>query len=363
MATAAGVLRGLRARGQQEQAQTGVRDDLITIGLGFWLLGGLFIDGWAHNTNTLVESFFTPWHAAFYSGYAASALWLCWLVLRGLRAGKVGVAAIPRGYELGLVGAGIFGLGGLGDLTWHLVFGIERDLEALLSPTHLVLFVGLVLIFSSPLRAAWASRAPGSAAPTLRAFLPALLSLTATASVCAFLGGYFWAVLDYYHTTGLITTYARSASGTRLLRLSQEAGVEGILLTNVLLFAPLLYALRRWLLPFGSVAFLFTVNTILMNGFDDFEKKETIVAALLAGLAADGLIRRLRPTPDRPAAIRLFAALAPLAFWLLYFAEEQLRWGVGWSPEFWAGAITLTVLSGLGLSLLVAPPAVPAEAR
>src|SRR6476620_874590 len=120
MATATGFLRGARAGSRREQAATGTRDDLITIGLGFWLLGGLFIDGWAHNTGTRVESFFTPWHAAFYSGYAASSLWLCWLVVRGMRAGKVGVAAIPRGYELGLVGAGIFGLGGIGDMAWHL---------------------------------------------------------------------------------------------------------------------------------------------------------------------------------------------------------------------------------------------------
>ena len=359
MATTTGVLRGLRARSSQEQARVGPREDLITIGLGFWLLGGLFIDGWAHNTSTLVEGFFTPWHAAFYSGYAASALWLCWLVLRGLRAGKVGIAAIPRGYELGLVGAGIFGLAGLGDMTWHIVFGIEQNLEALLSPTHLLLFLGMLLIFSSPLRSAWASTEPGNAAPTLRAFFPTLLSLTATVSVCTFLGGYFWAILDTYHTTARIASYSRSSDAGRLLRMSQELGIEGLLLTNVLLIAPLLYALRRWLLPFGSVTILFTADTILMNGFDNFEKKETILAALLAGLLADLLIRRLRPSAARPAALRLFAALVPLAFWSLYFAEEQLRWGIGWQPELWGGAIVLAALSGLGLSLLAVPPAVP----
>lgn len=356
MATTAGVLLGLRAGAGREQERVGVREDAITIALGFWLLGGLFIDGWAHNTNTLVESFFTPWHAAMYSGYGANALWLCWLVVRQARAGKAGLAAIPRGYELGVAGALLFGLGGLADMTWHLVFGIERDLEALLSPTHLLLFAGIVLIFSSPLRSAWSVTTPGSRTPTLRAFLPALLSLTATVSACTFLGGYFWALLDPYHLSWRIASF----SG-RTLRMSQELGIEGILLTNILLIAPLLFALRRWLLPFGSVAILFTVNTILMNGFDNFEKRETIVAALVAGLIADGLIRWLRPTPDRPAALRLFAALAPLAFWSLFFLEEQIRWGVGWQPELWTGAIALSVISGVGLSLLVAPPALPEE--
>ena len=35
--------------------------------------------------------------------------------------------------------------------------------------------------------------------------------------------------------------------------------------------------------------------------------------------------------------LRLFAALVPLSFWSLYFIEEQLRWGIAWQPELWAG--------------------------
>jgi hypothetical protein len=356
MATAAGVLRGLRTRSRQEQVRLGAREDAITIALGFWLLAGLFIDGWAHNTGTRVETFFTPWHAALYSGYTASTLWLCGLVWWQLRAGKVGLAAIPRGYELGLVGAAIFGIGGVADMTWHLLLGIEKGIEALLSPTHLLLFTGIVLIFSSPLRSAWSSTEPGSRTPTLRAFLPALFSLIATVSACTFLGGYFWALLDFYHLAW--GTYGITG---RSIQMSQELGITSILLTNLLLIAPLLYALRRWLLPFGSITILFTVNTFLMTGFDNFEKKETILAALIAGLVADGLVRWLRPTPDRVAALRLFAGVVPLVFWSLYFIEEQLRWGIGWSPNLWAGAIVLCAFSGVGLSLLVAPPAVPAE--
>lgn len=49
-----------------------------------------------------------------------------------------GRAAIPAGYSLGLLGVIIFALGGLGDMWWHTVFGIERDVATLLSPTHLM---------------------------------------------------------------------------------------------------------------------------------------------------------------------------------------------------------------------------------
>ena len=39
-----------------------------------WLVGGLFLDGWAHAHGKVDQSFFTPWHAVFYSGFAAVAL-------------------------------------------------------------------------------------------------------------------------------------------------------------------------------------------------------------------------------------------------------------------------------------------------
>jgi hypothetical protein len=54
--------------------------------LAGWLVGGLFVDGWAHNTRPRLESFFTPWHGLFYSGFAAAAGWICWQVWSRRRA-------------------------------------------------------------------------------------------------------------------------------------------------------------------------------------------------------------------------------------------------------------------------------------
>jgi hypothetical protein len=48
----------------------GVRFDWLAIVASAWLLGGLYWDGWAHGYG-LPDSFWTIWHAAFYSGFAA----------------------------------------------------------------------------------------------------------------------------------------------------------------------------------------------------------------------------------------------------------------------------------------------------
>ena len=86
-----------------------------------------------------------------------------------------------------------------------------------------------------------------------------------------------------------------------------------------------------------------------------------LVPAMLAGgLASDLLIARLRPGPDRPWAFRVAAALAPLLLWGAWTAVYAAAYGIGWRPELWAGVLGMASLTGLGLSVLVLPPAVPA---
>src|SRR5687767_12254029 len=68
-----------------ERPRTTRGDDLITALLSAWLVVGLFIDGWAHNNLEALETFLTSWHAALYSGFAATAAWMGWLVLREIR--------------------------------------------------------------------------------------------------------------------------------------------------------------------------------------------------------------------------------------------------------------------------------------
>ena len=52
----------------------GAAFDWLMAGLGAWLIGGLYLDGWAHIHVPALETFFTPWHAVLYSGYIAGAV-------------------------------------------------------------------------------------------------------------------------------------------------------------------------------------------------------------------------------------------------------------------------------------------------
>ncbi len=346
-------------------ARRAYRDDCITIALGFWLMIGLFVDGWAHNNLSQLESFFTPWHAIFYSGYAANAAWVGWL-MRHPRGARIGRFGMPLGYDLGMIGIFVFGIGGIGDMLWHIRFGIEKNIAALLSPTHLLLIVGLILIVTSPFRAAWASDDPTGDAPSLRAFLPALLSLTMAAAFVIFINMYLWAPDNVYHTQGFLNLYHQprwGESGKRILNFSMQFNLASILLTNAFLMAPVLLLLRRWQLPFGSITVVWLFVALLMGAmFETLWREPQYIAAVVgAGVLADVLLRRLKPWATRPGAFHLFAFLVPLVVWGIHFGVTALFGGEGWAIELWAGITVMAGLTSLGLSVLALPPTLPAH--
>lgn len=352
------VPRAGRVVGRRERLSW--RQELVTVVLGTWLMVGLVVDGWAHSNLAELETFFTPWHGLFYSGFGATAAWIAWRVYAGQVAGRQGLAAVPIGYGLALVGAGVFAVGGAGDLVWHEVFGIEQDIEALFSPTHLLLFVGIVLILSAPLRAAWADDEPGSA-PRYRAFLPVLLSVTLTALLVAFMFMFLgaWAFVD-------LSTGARAfaeAEGGPLWYHVQVAGLAGVFATNLVLLAPVLLLLRRWTPPFGTVTTLFTTVAVLTAAIAEFERAGLVPAAVVAGLAADVLIWRLRPSPARPVAYWAVGGIVPVLLWGAWFGALAVDQGVGLTLEMWSGAVAWAGLLGCALALLMLPPATPAGAH
>src|SRR3989344_1481830 len=102
------------------------RFDLVFVVLSLWLTVGVFIDGWAHNhLASTLETFFTPWHGIFYSGFAAIALLLTFRAIANFRKGFRWPKLLPREYHLAFWGLAIFFLAGLGDMLWHTIFGIE----------------------------------------------------------------------------------------------------------------------------------------------------------------------------------------------------------------------------------------------
>ena len=116
-----------------------------------WLLGGTFTDAWAHNNIPRLETFWTPWHAILYSGLLFLIASVMTVLVINRRRCNSWLQAIPQGYKLAYLALGLMVLDGLGDMTWHLLFGVEQNLDALFSPTHLTGLVCIGLFATAPL--------------------------------------------------------------------------------------------------------------------------------------------------------------------------------------------------------------------
>jgi hypothetical protein len=360
------------SREASAQAVNSRRFDWIMVAVSVWWLGGVFIDGWAHSNLSRLETFFTPWHAALYSGYLAVVITLIVKTIQNLShtvasnhanskapslrtfiiRGKHWIQAIPAGYELSLLGIGIFAISGAGDLSWHLVFGIERGTEALLSPTHLMLGLGIGLALSGPLRAAWRrSRSVSS----WRQLGPAIVSLTFTFSLLTFFTAYAHPLVEPWP----IFDIPKSGGATR--------GITNILLQTGLTMSFVFLAIRRWSLPIGTFTFFFTINAALMTAFAPDTVVFLLPTPLLAGLATDLLYRWLQPSEEQPLSIRLFAFVVPGIFYLFYFINLNIAGPfisgnhIIWSVPFWAGAPVIAGITGFLLSYVMIPPAKPAK--
>jgi len=319
------------------------------MGMVTWMIVGLFVDAYFHSTDPGLESFWTPWHAIFYSGFTATALWMVRLAFRSPGAPSSGgfVRALldraPAGYRLAMVGLGVFAAGGIGDAIWHEVLGIEADLAALLSPTHLLLFVGMLLIASAPFRAAWQDR--GAAASWSDSF-PAFLSLTWSTALVAFFLEYLW--LPTQDWVPRIVYDQSTGEGS----IGAVLGIAGVVVTSAILFGAMALAHRRWTqLPLGVATMVFAVITIFIAvGFD--EDPVGVPAAVAAGVVADLAARRW--------SWAVSAGLSSGVLWAGYLvAVDQVENGLGWPPEIIGGVVFFGVATAVAMAMIAGPGGFP----
>ena len=300
---------GSELDGAGSRPLAGYRTNLVTMVLGLWFTSGLFLDAWAHNNVPELETFFTAWHGVFYSGFTASAAWIVWTSRRALLERRW--AMIPVGYSASLAALVMFAVAGVGDMVWHELFGIEQSIDILFSPTHLALVTSMFVIVTTPLRASWADRSL-TGAPGFRRLLPALGSTSlATTLVLLFLQ---YANVLAFHSGDVV-------GGLSGLDEGWTAGlVSSMAVTNLVLLAPLLALARRWVLPFGTAILVYASVAGLSGAVTGFNNAWMLVGLLGAALCVDGLGRALRPTPERPARLRAFAAVAPVITWSVFIA-------------------------------------------
>lgn len=305
----------------------GLGYDLVVVLGSIWWLGGIFLDGHSH-LHGEVPSFFYIHHYIFYAGYLATYGWIVLSMLAGyLRSGDW---MVPPGYRLAIYGGVVFGLGGGLDMLWHAAFGFEASTEALLSPTHLLLAVGGILVLSGPLRAAW-RRHDDVLDDPLRAVT---------------------AIVGAGHTLAVVVLFSSYASPfvkpTGQVFGVPPLGIAAILLQSVILVAAALVVVRRWTLPPGALTLLVLVPYAYLTVMT--RDPEFLLPVAAAGLVADALVWYRRPTPNRPLAVRGFAVVVPVVLVGVFWGVIAATRAIPWSVHLWVGSIPLAGLAALLVS-------------
>jgi hypothetical protein len=269
-------------------------------------------------------------------------------------------AAVPAAYRLDILGILLFAIGLTSDIVWHTIFGLETSVESLMSPPHVFLVTGTFFMASSPFRAAWEDAGTGRPAPSLRAFMPPLLSIMLVASMVAHVIIYLWGFSSSHYmspaTFARLATMPLSPWEAKVMRdVLHAMGIGNIFLSTLVLLTPILIMLSRWRLPFGAVTVFLTGTIALMAAVTGFFMPTILAVPVVTGLIADWGYRRLEPSLSRIGALRAFAVTVPIVLWSLYILAVHVQFGMAWTPELWAGVVLWTGVEGLGLSLLAAP--------
>ena len=236
-------------------------------------------------------------------------------------------------------------------------FGFEESLEALLSPSHLLLALSAVLIITGPIRAAWNRETEHN----WRSLLPAILTFTCITSIFTF-----------FTTFAAVSSELIALSGARpdSHTLYDIYGIVSLVVHSNILLAVVLFMAQRWRLPFGTVTLIFVVNALLMTWLHIGETGEFIfaISAAAVGLLGDYLIHRGALNVTR--CLRIFSFILPFAYSLGALLMIQIlgtsvwgRGGLWWAIHMWLGVPILAGAFGYGLSLLRHSPSLPNSAH
>ncbi|MEV6342716.1 hypothetical protein [Actinoplanes sp. NPDC051851] len=323
------------------------RERWVLLVASAWLVIGLQLDAYAHATTPELETFWTPWHGVLYSGIAASGFTLLWIMKSRLPSIPTyrDVLALPNALRIPIAGMASLLVGGGVDTLWHNIFGIEKNLEIFVSPSHELIILGMVLVAMGP--ALMLAATPGDR--TLGVSGGFLVAISALFSVLP---------LHIYslHASALGIRHLGSGDPDPLVFSTDGQLVHGYLASTALLLLPIVIIGRRWALPIGLPTALVTIPALLMHLMFDSERAwwPQLTVAIAAPIVemllrvADALV-----TIPVNAGWIVLGLVAPPLVWGSVLLVGQIQVGtVGWNVHMVSGLLTLTAFVGAGTVLV-----------
>lgn len=283
------------------------------------------------------DDFLSGWHLVLYSGIAGAA------VVIGLLAVQRDPRAPVRMLPTATAGVATLTVGGAADAIWHEVFGVEAALQALVSPPHLLIFMGLVLLMVAPIGAL--ADGPNRPLDPVHSLVLAL-SVTSLLLVISLFTGYLTPLIGGSQFQA--GAYTEPLIGTSLLDYDISRSL-GVALWFSVLMSVVVVGIRArtapvagtWTVSFGLLGLAPPLAALSSpTGSSTWTGPLPLTAALVTyGLLSDLTATRARPHPAA-------TGVAVAAMWTVMFLLVGARGDLVWVRELWAGIITTGFLVG-----------------
>ena len=334
--------RPLAVTQKRQQPVSSLAFDALYAVLTLVLAAGIFIDVWSHSTFGPDQSVLSPYHFLFYSSMGTIGGLLFFTHTNNLRKGYKWSAALPVGYGFSFFGVILFTASGMLDLSGHALFGFETGLEAVMSPTHMMLFIGWFIVALAPIRAAFA-KFKINPAKHLGQQLPMILALVS--ALCAV------TLASFYYTPLSVVSNGVQEMRTLDEDFAQVIEIASIFIQTGVLMTVIIWVISQIKLKVGAVALLFFLFGVLLA--ITTLNPIAIINASLGGILLEIAYQVIQPTRKQVLRFCLFAFLAPILLWGSYYGFYLIS-GVGgglWVTGYvWLGTVFQSGFIGLALA-------------
>jgi hypothetical protein len=319
-----------------------------------WLSGGIMLDAWYHFHST-VETFFEPAHALLYTGLLAAYVFTAFELRAMQRRGWRWPQMVPLGYRGTMLGLVLTLAGGAADMLKHTFWGFEEGFNALLSPTHLLIGAGMVMIVTAPIRSALRTQPP----PSTWAGQVGLILSAASMMELIHWATQFIFLSEAEAFNAPLAPYSIPHQTLTLLTLQydkQGIGLLAVIVQSIIVAGFFLYVARRIRLVRGGFTLMFVVGNAFIAAADSNYAGQ-FFAVLVASLIAGGIADAFKLEPGcQPRRWATAAFVVPAAYWSVLLAVLALTMGgIWWSPDVVSGSILFAGLIGLFLNAFGAP--------
>jgi hypothetical protein len=247
---------------------------------------------------------------------------------------------LPEGLRTSLVGALLLAISFPADIAWHIIFGFEQRAEAEISPTHLVLISGMIIVNLGVAHFGWLQR---QTEKTLNWRQGAIVVLP-TVLALAMLGAILHSATPVGQMVLLGTEPPQHTVADAWWPLQYLIAVY--VLWPIIVTPMLLPITRKFQLPTGTFFLAVVISSFTQAIFDPISPLRGIGAMVLAGVAIEVVYRRIHPWNG--------SWLRPLSFFVLLSglvatAVVMMTWasvGMWLRIHGWLGLIVISMICG-----------------